>query len=111
LITGRGRHHRHAWVNDFTAVTFLTRPHDRPSSTIVGYIPDVIHAVHGRRRYRVACFGEGDARTRSVVIMFGGHHDKISSVSIHGPKGTAELRDALTTPSCFERPMVPVDSD
>jgi predicted dehydrogenase len=92
---------RHAWVNDFHGgdVFWTQAVHDLTIvKHIVGYIPDVIHAVHvvrddtGLPVSVRAMLGSDPV----VVMSVSGHHtSKISSVSIHGPKGTAELRDSL----------------
>lgn len=92
---------RHAWVDDFHGgdVFWTLAVHDLTIvKHIVGRLPDVIHAVHvirdesGLPVSLKAVLGADPVVSMSVS---GRHTSKVSSVSIHGPQGTAELRDSL----------------
>ncbi|MHB8138005.1 MAG: Gfo/Idh/MocA family protein [Smithellaceae bacterium] len=91
---------RHAWVNDFHGgdVFWTQGVHDLTIvKYILGYIPDKIKAVHviktetGLPVSFTAIMGNKPA----VVLSVSGRHcNKISGVSIHGNKGSAELYNA-----------------
>ncbi len=92
---------RHAWVDDFHGgdVFWTQAVHDLTIvKHIVGRLPRVIQAVHvvfddtGLPVSLKALLGSDPVVSMSVS---GRHTSKVSSVSIHGPQGTAELRDSL----------------
>ena len=92
---------RHAWVNDFHGgdVFWTQAVHDLTIvKHILGSIPDTIKAVHiiknedGLPVCVTAVFGD---RPAVILSVSGRHCNKISGVSIHGNKGSAELYDAL----------------
>jgi len=91
---------RHAWVNDFHGgdVFWTQSVHDLTIiKHILGYIPQKVRAVSviksddGLPVSFTAMLGD-----KPVVILSvsGRHCNKISGVSIHGKKGSAELHDA-----------------
>jgi predicted dehydrogenase len=91
---------RHAWVDDFHGgdVFWTQSVHDLTIiKHILGYIPDEIRAINviknedGLPVSFTALLGK-----RPVVVMSvsGRHSNKISGVSIHGNKGSAELYNA-----------------
>ena len=91
---------RHAWVNDFHGgdVFWTQAVHDLTIiKHILGYIPDKIKAINVIKSEDelpisfTAMLGDNPA----VVISVNGRHcNKISGVSIHGNKGSAELYNA-----------------
>jgi len=111
---------RHAWVDDFHGgdVFWTQSVHDLTIiKHILGYIPDEIKAIHvienedGLPVSFTAMLGK-----RPLVAMStsGRHCNKISGVSIHGKKGSAELHDALddhiTIRDNGGEEMIPIDT-
>ncbi len=91
---------RHTWVNDFHGgdVFWTQAVHDLTIiKHIVGYIPDKIMAIKvikdedGLPVSFTALLGD---RPAAIMSVSGRHCDKISSVSIHGNKGSAGLYNA-----------------
>ncbi len=92
---------RHAWVNDFHGgdVFWTQAIHDLTIiKHILGSIPDKVKAIHiirnkdGLPVSLTAVLGDKPA----VILSVSGRHcNKISGVSIHGNKGSAELYNAL----------------
>ena len=91
---------RHAWVNDFHGgdVFWTQAVHDLTIiKHILGYIPDKIRAINviknedGLPVSFTAMLGDKPA---AVISVSGRHCNKISGVSIHGNKGSAELYNA-----------------
>lgn len=92
---------RHAWVNDFHGgdVFWTQAVHDLTIiKHILGYIPDKIKAIHVIQNEDalpvsfIAMLGD---KPTVVISVSGRHSNKISGVSIHGKKGSAELHNAL----------------
>jgi predicted dehydrogenase len=92
---------RHAWVDDFHGgdVFWTQSVHDLTIiKHILGNIPEEIKAIHVVRNEGglpvsfTAMLGE---RPLVVMSVSGRHCNKISGVSLHGRKGSAELHDAL----------------
>ena len=91
---------RHAWVNDFHGgdVFWTQSVHDLTIvKHILGYIPEEVRAISVIKNdcgLPISCNAIlGD--DPSVVLSISGKHcDKMSGVSIHGKKGSAELHDA-----------------
>jgi predicted dehydrogenase len=91
---------RHAWVNDFHGgdVFWTQSVHDLTIvKHILGYIPDKIKAVNVIKNEDIlpvsltAVLGDKPA----VILSVSGRHcNKVSGVSIHGNKGSAELYNA-----------------
>jgi predicted dehydrogenase len=91
---------RHAWVNDFHGgdVFWTQSVHDLTIvKHILGYIPDKVKAVNviknedGLPVSFTAVLGDKPA----VILSVSGRHcNKVSGVSIHGNKGSAELYNA-----------------
>ncbi len=111
---------RHAWVNDFHGgdVFWTQSVHDLTIiKHILGYIPEEIKAINVIKNENdlpvsfTAMMG-----SNPVVIMSvsGRHCNKISSVSIHGSKGSAELYncydDHITIRNEEGEEKVPIDT-
>jgi len=92
---------RHAWVKDFHGgdVFWTQSVHDLTIiKHILGYIPDRIKAIHvieNEDNVPVSFTAMLGGRPLVVMSVSGRHSNKISGVSIHGKKGSAELHNAL----------------
>jgi predicted dehydrogenase len=91
---------RHVWVNDFHGgdVFWTQAVHDLTiAKHILGYMPDEVKAIHviknegGLPISLTALLGD---KPMVVLSVSGRHCNKISGVSIHGNKGSAELYNA-----------------
>ncbi len=91
---------RHAWVNDFHGgdVFWTQAVHDLTiTKHILGYIPKKVKAIHviknegGLPISLTALLGD---KPTVVLSVSGRHCNKISGVSVHGNKGSAELYNA-----------------
>jgi predicted dehydrogenase len=91
---------RHGWVDDFHGgdVFWTQSVHDLTIiKHILGYIPDNVKTVNvikneeGLAVSLTAVFGD---KPTVILSVSGRHCNKVSGVSIHGDKGTAELYNA-----------------
>jgi predicted dehydrogenase len=111
---------RHAWVNDFHGgdVFWTQSVHDLTIiKHILGYIPDEIKAItvikneDGLPVSFTAMLGN---KPTVVMSVSGRHCNKISGVSIHGNKGSAELHDAyddhITVRDKDGEEQIPIDT-
>ena len=92
---------RYAWVDDFHGgdVFWTQAVHDLTIvKHILGYIPEEIETVHVIRNdagLPVSVRMILGADPAVFISVSGRHTGKVSGVSIHGEKGTAELQNAL----------------
>ena len=92
---------RHAWVNDFHGgdVFWTQAVHDLTIiKHILGYIPNKIKAINviqNEDALPVSFTAMLGDKPTVVISVSGRHCNKISGVSIHGKKGSAELHNAL----------------
>lgn len=91
---------RHAWVNDFHGgdVFWTQGVHDLTIiKHILGYIPDEVRAISAIKNedgLPVSFAAILGSRPAVIMSVSGRHCNKISGVSIHGKKGSAELHNA-----------------
>ena len=90
---------RHSWVNDFHGgdVFWTQAVHDLTIiKHILGYIPDEIKAINVIKNedgLPVSVTATIGNKPTVIISVSGRHCNKISGVSIHGKKGSAELHD------------------
>jgi predicted dehydrogenase len=91
---------RHAWVNDFHGgdVFWTQSVHDLTIvKHILGYIPDKVKAINvikNEDRLPVSLTAVLGDKPAVILSVSGRHCNKVSGVSIHGNKGSAELYNA-----------------
>jgi len=92
---------RHAWVSDFHGgdVFWTQAVHDLTIvKHVLGHIPEDIHladVVLDDSGLPVQLFAVMGADPTVLISVSGHHTSKVSAVSVHGSRGTAELRDSL----------------
>lgn len=91
---------RHAWVDDFHGgdVFWTQAVHDLTIiKHILGYIPDKVKAINvieNEEKLPVSFTAMLGDKPSVIMSVSGRHSHKISGVSIHGAKGSAELYNA-----------------
>jgi predicted dehydrogenase len=91
---------RHAWVNDFHGgdVFWTQSVHDLTIiKHILGYIPDEIKAIHvikNEDELPISFTAMLGNQPTVIMSVSGRHCNKLSGVSIHGNRGSAELYNA-----------------
>jgi predicted dehydrogenase len=91
---------RHAWVNDFHGgdVFWTQSVHDLTIiKHILGYIPDEIKAIHvikNEDELPISFTAMLGNQPTVIMSVSGRHCNKLSGVSIHGKRGSAELYNA-----------------
>jgi len=91
---------RHAWVNDFHGgdVFWTHAVHDLTIiKHILGYIPDEIKAIHvikNEDELPISFTAMLGNQPTVILSVSGRHCNKLSGVSIHGNRGSAELYNA-----------------
>ena len=111
---------RHAWVDDFHGgdVFWTQAVHDLTIiKHILGYIPDKIKAINVIRNedgLPVSFTAMTGEKPTAVIFVNGRHCSKTSGVSIHGNKGSAELKNAyddyITLRNQYGEGKIPLDT-